>query len=254
MRRAALLVFCLLAAPLLAQEISNGEAGRPITLEDAFPVAVGSYSGSFDYAFAWRRDSVEYSGPALAILYGAYRGLEAGAETRVLTSPRRNASRGIGSGDLDVHLLGSIVSESPRFPAIALRFDMFLPTGFASHGLNISPRLLMTKSFETIRVHANVGTTYITSLRIGERRSQLFAAVGFDVLPGSPWDTDTLLMADVIVRQSVTSRGDPSAGVELGLKQRIGMQTVLYAGAASEIAGEPDRVRFRGILGVTHAF
>lgn len=249
-----MLLLLLLGSPAFAQEISNGEAGRPISVEDAFPVSPGSYSGSFDYAFAWRRDGVEYSGPAVSILYGALPGLEVGAETRVLTSPRRNASRGIGSGDLDIHLLGQAVSEARGAPAVALRFDMFLPTGFASHGLNLSPRLLLTKSFDSVRIHANVGTTYVTSLRIGERRSQLFAAVGFDLLPGSSWNTDTLLMADIIARQSVASGGDPSAGIEVGLKQRIGMQTVLYAGAASEIAGEPDRIRFRGILGVTHAF
>ena len=254
MRLAAALLVGLVSARGLAQEISNGEAGRPITLEDASAISAGTYSGSFDYAFAWRRDGVEYSGPAVSILYGAYPGFEIGVETRVLTSPRENASRGIGSGDLDLHLLGSVVSESRGAPALALRFDMFLPTGFASHGLNLSPRLLATKSFETIRVHANIGTLYVTSLRVGERRSQLFAVVGFDVVPGSAWKTDTVLMADAVLRQSVASGGDPSLGIELGLKQRIGMQTVMYAGTSTEVAGERDRIRFRGILGVTHAF
>ena len=237
-----------------AQEISNLEAGRPITVEDPAPTSPGTYSGSFDYAYAVRLDHVDYAGPAVALLYGFAPNFEIGGETRLLTNPRLNARRGIGSGDLDVHLLAALASESGGRPGIGLRFDAVLATGFASHGTNFVPELLVSRTFGGFRLHGNFGSMYIGSTRTGERRNRLYAVVGFDSAPGGPWNTDALGMMDVYVRQSVETGGKPTVGVELGVKRRIGMQTIFYAGLLSEVAGERTRIRYRGLLGVGHTF
>ena len=242
------------AASARGQEISNLEAGRPITIEDPVPVSAGSYSGSFDYAYAVRLDRVDYAGPALALVYGFAPGFELGGETRLLTNPRLNARRGIGSGDLDVHLLAQVAPEAGDRPGIGLRLDAVLATGFASHGTNFVPELLVSKSLDTFRLHGNFGSMYIGSTRFGERRNRLFAAVGFDFSPAGRWNTETLGMFDAYVRQSVETGGTTTVGIELGLKKRIGMQTIFYAGLLSEVAGERTRIRYRGILGLSHAF
>jgi len=137
-RAAGLALLALLAAASAgAQEISNLESGRPVTMEDATPLAPGTLSFSADYAYARRLDNVDYAGPAFSLSGGILTGLELCAETRLLTNPRLNASRGIGSGDLDIHLLGAVRQESALAPGIAVRADTFLPTGFASHGTNL---------------------------------------------------------------------------------------------------------------------
>jgi hypothetical protein len=61
-------------------------------------------------------------------------------------------------------------------------------------------------------------------------------------------------MADVIIRQSVLTGGHVSVGLELGIRHRIGMQTLFYAGLMTEVAGEAYRIRYRGVLGLTHFF
>jgi len=249
-----LVFFLAPAAPEGAQEISNLEGGRPITIEDSKPLSPGVYSGSFDYAYAVRLDHVDYAGPALSLVYGLPPSLEIGAETRLLTNPRLNAKRGIGSGDLDVHLLAGLVSETGACPGIGVRLDAILATGFASHGTNLVPELLLTKSFDTFRLHGNFGSMYIGSTRSGERRNRLFAAVGFDTSAGGGWNTDTLGMVDGYVRQSVETGSKTTVGVELGVKRRIGMQTVFYAGLLSEVAGDRTRIRYRGLLGLSHWF
>lgn len=248
------IMFVACATSVRGQEISNLEAGRPITIEDPIPVQPGTFSASSDYAYARRLDNVDYAGPALALVYGFAPGFELGAETRLLTNPRLNARRGIGSGDLDVHILGQIASETGGRPAIGLRFDALLATGFASHGTDFVPELLVSKSFDTFRLHGNVGSMYIGSTRPSERRNRLYAAVGFDTPPGGGWNTDTLGMMDVYVRQSVEADRKATVGVELGVRRRIGMQTIFYAGLLSEVAGERTRIRYRGILGLSHAF
>jgi hypothetical protein len=250
----ALCVVSACAASARGQEVSNLEAGRPITIEDPVPVSAGTYSGSFDYAYAVRLDRVDYAGPALALVYGFAPGFELGGETRLLTNPRLNSRRGIGSGDLDLHLLAEVASEAGRRPGIGFRLDALLATGFASHGTNFVPELLVSKSFDSFRLHGNFGSTYVGSTRTGERRNRLYAVVGFDSSPRGGWNTDTLGMMDVYVRQSVETSGETTVGVELGVKRRIGMQTIFYAGLLSEVAGERTRIRYRGLLGLSHAF
>ena len=252
--RALALLAVLGAVPAGAQEISNLESGRPVTMEDATPLAPGSLSFSADYGYARRLDNVDYAGPAFSLAGGVFAGLELGAETRLLTNPRLNARRGIGSGDLDIHLLGAVRQESGGAPALAVRVDTFLPTGFASHGTNLSGEVIATRSFDSFRLHATLGNIYVGSTRPSQRRNEVYGTLGFDVPAFGPWRTDTVAMADVVVRQSVLTGGNVSVGVELGLRHRVGMHTLFYAGLTSEVAGEPDRIRYRGILGLTHFF
>jgi hypothetical protein len=242
------------AIPAAAQEISNLEASRPITMEDASPLEPGTWSASADYAYARRLDDVDYAGPALSLVAGVARGLEIGADTRLQTNPILNASRGIGSGDLDVHALAALRGESAGGPALAFRADALLATGFASHGTNVSAELIATRSFESFRLHAEAGDLYVGSTRPEERRNRVYGLVGFDVRPFGSWRTDTLAMADVVIRQSVLTGGNVSVGLEIGIRQRIGLQTIFYAGMGGEVAGDPDRVRYRGLLGLTHTF
>lgn len=255
MRKALFLLLAVLsAAGARAQEVSNLEGGRPITIEDSVPISPGTYSGSFDYAYAVRLDRVDYAGPALALVYGFAPNFEIGGETRLLTNPRLNARRGIGSGDLDLHVLAQVATETAGRPGIGVRFDALLATGFASHGTNFVPELLLSKSFDGFRIHGNFGSMYIGSTRPEERRNRLYAAIGFDSPPGGGWNTDTLGMMDAYVRQSVETGGKTTVGVEIGVKRRIGMQSVFYAGMLSEVAGERTRIRYRGLLGVSHSF
>ncbi|HET9794286.1 MAG TPA: hypothetical protein VFS34_07475 [Thermoanaerobaculia bacterium] len=243
-----------LAHPAAAQEVSNLEAARPVAMEDAAPLERGTYSASADYAYARRLDNVDYAGPAFSLVAGVLRGLEIGADSRLLTNPTMNASRGIGSGDLDIHALAALHTETDHAPALAVRADGILATGFASHGTNVSAELIATRSFESFRLHATAGALYVGSTRPDERRNRVYGLIGFDARPFGPWRTDTLAMADVVVRQSVLTGGKVSVGIELGLRHRIGLQTLFYAGMGGEVAGDPDRVRYRGLLGLTHTF
>lgn len=257
MNRRRLLIPALLiglALPAGAQEISNLEANRPISIEDANPITPDALSASVDYAFARRLDGVNYNGPALALVYGVLPNAEAGVETRLLTNPHSNAARGIGSADLDLHVLGRIAPETSDRPAIAVRADVFLPTGLASHGTNLSAEILATRTFSTFRLHINAGGLYVGDTREDERRNRLFAIAGADFSPLGPWRTDTLIVADTYIRQSVRTDGHPAAGAEIGLRQRIGIQTLAYTGLGTEFAGEADRTRYRVLVGVTHAF
>jgi hypothetical protein len=251
---AAILAALAAAGTLSAQQISNLEAGRPMAMEDARAIETGAFSFSLAYEAARREDRVDYSGPSVSLVYGFANGLEAGAETRVLTSPRLNASRGLSSGDLDVHVLGVAAEERGNRPAVAFRADLFLPTGFASHGTNVSGEAILTKSFDRFRLHGGFTFLYVGDTRPGERRRRFRAVVGADAPLAGPWNTDTLLLADVVLAQSVRTVRNATVTFEAGIRRRIGMQTLLQVAALASVAGERTRTRFGGSIGITHAF
>jgi hypothetical protein len=244
----------LLASRASAQSIANLQTNQPTTLLDAIPVDYRAFSGAIDYQYESRRDKVNFSGLGLALDYGVYRGFEFGASTRYVDHPRINANRGIPSGDLDLHVLWAVTAEDRSVPAIAIRADVVPPTGLASRGTDVSATAIATKSFDRFRLHANLEWTVVGEPGGGERQNLWKAAGGADWNIGGSWDTDSLLVGDAFVRQSVRRHGRTNVGFELGLRQRVGMQTVLLLGISSEAAGDADRQRFRLLAGFAHAF
>src|SRR5205807_3673175 len=95
----------LMTAVVRAQQLSNLEPERPISVEDARAVPYRAFAGAVDGTYSERRDGFNDYGPGFSVLYGAARGLETGAALRYVTRPRRNAGRGISSGDLFLHAL-----------------------------------------------------------------------------------------------------------------------------------------------------
>jgi hypothetical protein len=246
----------LLIAPAIAkaQGISDLEPERPITVEDARPVSYRAFSGSADWAFSRRRGGLNDYGPGFALLYGAARGLEVGANIRYVTSPGRNSLRGISSGDLFLHGLYSLAGETAGWPALAIRAAVQLPTGLASKGTNLHMTALATRSYDAFRLHANLQWTRLGDSAPGTRRERFEAVAGTDFTVGRRWLTDSLVLADFLVRTNPVIGGATIFAAEVGLRQRTGMQTVFYAGAGSEFTGRRDRARFRVRVGITRAY
>jgi hypothetical protein len=66
--------------------------------------------------------------------------------------------------------------------------------------------------------------------------------------------TDTLLVTDVSLQSNPVRSGELILAVETGLRQRIGVQTIFFAGAGAELTGERDRARFRARVGLTYIY
>lgn len=253
----ALLVatLCLTARAVQAQFLSDLEPERPLTVEDARPVSFRALSGSADWTYTLRKGSLNDYGPGFSLLYGAARGLEAGAALRYVTRPERNATRGISSGDLSLHALYQIVDESAALPALAFRAGVEFPTGLDSKGTNLLLGALATRSFDSFRLHANLRYSRLGDANPDERRDRFEGVVGTDwVMPGRRGLTDTLLIADAAVRSNPVIAARTIVLLEGGFRHRLGPQTFLFAGAGSEITGQPDRARLRLRVGLTHVY
>jgi len=87
-----------------------------------------------------------------------------------------------------------------------------------------------------------------------ERADRLEGGLAVDFLASAAGRTDTLILADATVRSSPLITGNAILDVEVGARQRIGIQTVAFGVIGSQISDTPDRPRLRLRLGLSHFF
>lgn len=250
--RALLVLGFLCAASAPGQFVSDLEPERPISIEDARPVTYRAVAGSVDWTYNLRERRLNDYGPGFSLLYGAARGLEVGAGLRYVTRPGRNSLRGVSSGDLLLHALYGVKTETTGWPGLALRVGVQLPTGFDSKGMDLQVVGLLTRSFEAFRLHGNLRWTRLGDTNSSERRERFEGIASVDFSASRRGLTDSLLLADLSVRSNPVLGSNAIVTVEFGTRQRIGMHTLIFLGAGSEITGESDRARLRLRVGLTH--
>jgi hypothetical protein len=253
--RALLLAALFLTAlPLSAQILPNLEPERPLAVEDAAPTPFRALSAALDWTYNLRRGGLNDQGPGLSVAYGASRNLEVGFAQRYVTRPGRNALRGISSGDLELHALYGLAEEGVHRPALAARLGIVFPTGLDSRGTDLELGAIATRSFDALRAHVNLRWTRLGDTVPNERSDRVEAGLALDFLASAAGRTDTLLMADVTVRSSPLVTGNAIVDVEIGARQRIGIQTAVFGAIGSQISDTPDRPRLRVRLGISHLF
>jgi hypothetical protein len=249
-----LAILSLNAGRLLGQQLSDLEAERPVAMEDARPVSYRAFSGSADWTYNSRKDSRDDYGPGFSLLYGALRRLEVGASVRYVTSPSSNSNRGVSSGDIQLHALYGLATESASLPALAVRVGVEFPTGLDSRGTDVHAGLLATHSFDIVRMHINGLWSHLGDAGDRERKDRWEAIAGFDWSVGKFGRTDTLLVADADIRTNPLLEGKAILSIEGGVRQRIGSQTLVFFGAGSSLFGETDRVKVRLRAGISHIY
>jgi hypothetical protein len=241
------------AAVATAQQLSDLEPARPISIEDARPVSYREFSGSADWTYNVRNGGLNDHGPGFSLLYGALRGLELGGSVAYLTRPGRNAARGISSGDIVLHALYGLRTESEQWPALAIRAGVEFPTGLDSKGTDLHLAGLATRSFESFRMHANFLYTRLGATEPFEHTDRFEGILGFDKVISPPGLTTTLFVGDASLRSNPVRGENVILTVEAGIRQRIGTQTLFFFGAGSELTGH-DRTRLKLRAGFSHAY
>jgi hypothetical protein len=128
------------------------------------------------------------------------------------------------------------------------------PTGLDSRGTDLELGAIATRSFDALRAHVNLRWTRLGDTVPNERSDRVEAGLALDFLASAAGRTDTLLMADVTVRSSPLVTGNAIVDVEIGARQRIGIQTAVFGAIGSQISDTPDRPRLRVRLGISHLF
>jgi hypothetical protein len=245
------LILVLGAATFAAAQTDhdNIDKGRPLSFEDAEPIATGGFAYELGLNVNFLRNRrVGFQIP-LEFIWGGARNTQFEIGTMAAFGNRANSNRtGFDFDAYEVGVLHSLNRELPGTPAFALKFEMeaekegvfkahYRVTGIATKTLGQYDRL-----------HLNAGVEFVPSAAAGDNKTRVGAVLGFTKPLGYPRHFDTTGLAEISLKQG-ERRGDGAVtGVGLGVRRQISPRSVLDIGLQSELSGR-NRVPLRFIVG-----
>src|SRR5215475_1100550 len=246
-------LLCLTATPVWAIDHNNLDEGRPLRLEDAYPIAYGELSAETGAQFLLNRHKPDRFAFPIEVLYGAYWNLHVSIGSLLSTQPR-SIDESEKSGDLRTFALYNFNQETLHVPALAVKLGLDFPTGVRSQGVNTKLTGIMTRSFGPARAHVNVGYEFVGSADNGERDGRYTVVLGAQYPLGYPRHFDTTLLADIFTQQAVHSGETNPSGLEVGLRRQIAPLVVFDAGVGTEFTGPAERTPFYATAGMSVGF
>jgi hypothetical protein len=248
-----ILVTLFLTSPVAhAIDHKNLDAGRPLRLQDAYPIAKGEWNLEAGAGFS-THDNLDRASFSFEIIYGALLNFQLELGTTLFTDPRK-ADEPAKSGDLHLGALYNFNQETMKLPAFGIRAGVDLPTGVDSSGVDFELMGLMTKSVGRLSLHLNAGYEFVGGAERGERDARYKVVVGPSFPLGAPKHTRTTVLADLFLEQAAHRDQDDVFGGEIGLRHQLNLRTVVDAGIGTEFSGPEDRSRFFAVTGVSVAF
>lgn len=236
-----------------AVDHGNLDEGRPIRLEDAYPIAHGEISIETGTGFALFEHGPARGFFPIEILYGAVPNLQLGIGSTLFTDPHDTDDRP-KSGDLRASALYNFNQETLTLPAFAAKLTVTAPTGVDGHGWGIEVKGIVTKSIDRLSLHLNAGYEFLAGSTRTERDSVYELAIGASYPIGAPKFTRATLAADVFADQPVTKGESTIVGTEVGLRYQLTPSIVWDVGLGTEFAGPRSRSSFFGTTGLSLGF
>lgn len=255
--RTLLLLLCVWLVgptmPALSLDHDNLDPNRPIGMEDAYAIPKGEIGLEGGVRFNDRREGRTNVTFQPQIIYGAFANTQIEIQGDLFTEPRSIVGAN-KSGDLHLGVLYNFNTETLNLPAMAVRFEVDLPTGVNSKGVDTQLTGIVTRSFGRLRVHLNAGYTLLGSPQ-GQERPGAYRAVAAVSYPlGYPTSFRDTLIASVYTRQSDLHGQRNHSGLEIGLRHQLTSRVVLDAGLGTEFLGPAERAALLGTLGVSVGF
>jgi hypothetical protein len=252
----ALAVAALAPSAALAIDHNNLDLGRPIRLEDAYPVSHGEFVLEFGAGFAAERNSPDRFFGTGDLLYGALPNFQLGLSGFGSTHPH-DIDEDTKSGDLQLSGLYNFNQETLTLPAIAAKLTLNFPTGVDSSGVDAEIKAIFTKSIDIgdvpLSFHLNVGYEFLSGTSSDEEDGRWKVAFGPSIPLGAPHSTRMTLVADIFAEEGALRNSDETIGAEVGLRYQLTERIVLDAGVGTEFAGD-DRSPVFATIGVSFSF
>ena len=265
-----------LASPAQAVDHNNVDAHRPLDFDDAESIAFREQSLEFGLDLLWpRRSSLGLEAHA-EYLYGfalnshLTLGFEASIGGRATGGDPGDESVGL------FHVGGSAGGDDTRFasgvslglfhnfnreyggtPALSLRGDVFLPTGRDSDSVEFRVRGIASKHVSQHgRLHVNADLNVAPGAGRGERELNPALILGYTQPLGYPRKFNRTGLAQLGIQAGPESGKGPVITAGLGIRQQIGVRSVLDVGVLSDVAGfnGAPRDRLRLVAGYSYGF
>jgi hypothetical protein len=249
----ALLLVLWTCGGAYAIDHKNLDEGRPLRLEDAYPIAHGELAIEAGAGSSLQRRGADRGLFPVELLYGPLPNLQVGVGTVLSTDPREIDDRP-KSGDLRFSALYNFNQETIALPAFAVKLGLDTPTGVDAYGFGVEAKGIVTKSIERLSLHLNAGYEFLTASRDDERDGRYHLAIGASYPVGAPRFTRATLIADVFAEQSLRRGEATTVGTEIGLRYQLTPRIVWDVGVGTEFAGPAERSRFSFTTGLSFGF
>jgi hypothetical protein len=249
----AIAALALPGAPVLGLDHSNLDEGRPLRLEDPYPIAHREIALEFGVGRLSPRTGRDRSSGTIEILYGLAPNLQVGASVAGFSPPGDVEGEG-KSGDLHVDALYNFNQESFRAPALGIQATIDLPTGADSAGLDGEIRGMVTRGFGRLQLHLNAAREFLSGTPAGVRRGRWIGVLGGSYPLGAPRHTRTLLVGDIFSEDGALRGEDRTVGGELGVRVQAGSRVILDAALGREFSGPADRASATFTAGISVSF
>jgi Putative MetA-pathway of phenol degradation len=247
-------VLLVAAAPgAYAIDHKNLDDGRPLRLEDAYPIASGELAVEAGAGFTLQRRGPDRGVFPVQVLYGALPNMHVELGTTLSTDPRA-INEQTKSGDLQLSGLYNFNQETLTLPAFGFKVTVNLPTGVDSSGVDVAGKGIVTKSFGRLSTHFNAAYEFFTGTKRDERDGRYEVVLGASYPVGAPRYTRTTLIGDVFTEQASRRGGSNVFGAEIGFRHQLTQQIVVDAGIGREFAGPADRSSLFFTTGISVGF
>ena len=231
----------LAATPLEAQtDYYNTDAGRPVRIEDAYPVERYAFEAQVAPLRLERADGGRYHWeiePELA--YGILPRTQVEVGSPLRFEDTGEGGEGFGIAGVDVSVLHNLNVETRTLPAFAVAADVVVPVGNAAPD-RVYPSLkgIATRTFGFARFHVNgrytLGSEPEAGSDVGEA-SRWMAGVAVDrTFPLR----SALLIADVFAEQPLHDGEDLQWTAEVGTRYQLNPFFALDAGIGRRLTGD----------------
>jgi hypothetical protein len=247
-----------LAAPALAVDHNNVDAGRPLRFDDAETIAFREQALDLGLRLGWPQHRPLGVGLGAEYLYGFALNshLDIGFEPS-LGGRSESRSTAFSFGDVSLGALHNFNREYRNIPALSLRGDVFLPTGRGSQGVGFRLRGIMSKrAYQYGRFHLNLDLNANPGAGRGDREFNPGAVLGFSYPLGYPRKFTRTALAEFGVQAGARSGAGPLMTVGVGIRQQVTVRSVVDVGLESDVAGfdGAPRDRLRLVAGYSIGF
>jgi len=256
MTRVVVLIVAALVAMVgdaMAIDHTNLDEGRPLRLEDAYPIAHGEIAVEAGAGVTLPRRGPDRGLFGVELLYGALPNLQIGIGSLLSTDPRA-IDEPPRSGDLHLGALYNFNQETIALPALALKLGLDTPTGIDGHGYAVDIKGIVTRSIGRLFLHLNAGYEFLTGGRRDEREGRYKVALGASYPIGAPRFTRLTFVGDVFAEQSSRRGEDTSVGVEGGIRYQLTPRMVWDVGVGTEFSGPSHRSDVFVSTGISFGF
>jgi hypothetical protein len=249
----AIFIIAGLPIPGLALDHKNLDEGRPLLVQDPYPIAAGKIAIEAGIGFLERRQASDKILFPLQIIYGVLPNFHVEVGTNFFTDPHEGGING-HSGDLTLAVLHNFNKETLALPALGIKGSAVFPTGIGSSGVDLEVMGLLMKSLYRLSFYLNGGYEFKAGRGSDERMGRYKFIVGASYPIGAPLYTRLLLLSDLFLLQAERRHTNATTGGEIGVRYQFTERVVVDAGIGTTFSGPKDRSSFLAKTGFSLAF